>query len=120
MAASLAAALPKPRYTGEDEELPAHAQQRGPRILGPGQMTSRRSFFAELARPLTNSARAGGRGPMKTSEMGALSPRYLSLNIPCRWERRGPTPAMRSPSPLTEKAKSNTMPLQSRAMLRTG
>ncbi|KAI0865755.1 SKIP/SNW domain-containing protein [Xylaria cubensis] len=38
MAASLAAALPKPRYTGEDEELPVHAQQRGPRILGPGQI----------------------------------------------------------------------------------
>ncbi|KAI1753338.1 SKIP/SNW domain-containing protein [Xylaria castorea] len=38
MAASLAAALPKPRYTGEDEEIPAHAQQRGPRILGPGQI----------------------------------------------------------------------------------
>ncbi|KAI0977190.1 SKIP/SNW domain-containing protein [Xylaria arbuscula] len=38
MAASLAAALPKPRYTGEDEELPTYAQQRGPRILGPGQI----------------------------------------------------------------------------------
>ncbi|KAI0546346.1 SKIP/SNW domain-containing protein [Xylaria curta] len=38
MAASLAAALPKPRYTGEDEEIPVHAQQRGPRILGPGQI----------------------------------------------------------------------------------
>ncbi|KAI0457068.1 SKIP/SNW domain-containing protein [Xylaria acuta] len=35
---SLAAALPKPRYTGEDEEIPAHAQQKGPRILGPGQI----------------------------------------------------------------------------------
>ncbi|KAJ2987697.1 hypothetical protein NUW58_g4364 [Xylaria curta] len=38
MAASLAAALPKPRYTGEDEEIPVYAQQRGPRILGPGQI----------------------------------------------------------------------------------
>ncbi|KAI8623822.1 SKIP/SNW domain-containing protein [Xylariaceae sp. FL1651] len=38
MATSLAAALPRPRYTGEDEEVPAHAQQRGPRILGPGQI----------------------------------------------------------------------------------
>lgn len=37
MAASLAAALPKPRYTGEDEEITTHAQ-RGPRILGPGQI----------------------------------------------------------------------------------
>ncbi|KAI2633879.1 SKIP/SNW domain-containing protein [Xylaria nigripes] len=38
MAASLAAALPKPKYTGEDEETPVYAQQRGPRILGPGQI----------------------------------------------------------------------------------
>lgn len=38
IAASLAHALPKPRYTGEDEEIPAHAQQRGPRIVGPGQI----------------------------------------------------------------------------------
>ena len=37
-AASLAAALPKPRYTGEDEEIPAYAQQRGVRIVGPGQI----------------------------------------------------------------------------------
>ncbi|KAI1776409.1 SKIP/SNW domain-containing protein [Hypoxylon cercidicola] len=38
MAASLAAALPKPKYTGEDEDIPAHAQQRGPRIVGAGQI----------------------------------------------------------------------------------
>jgi SNW domain-containing protein 1 len=38
IAASLAQALPKPRYTGEDEEVPVHAQQRGPRIVGPGQI----------------------------------------------------------------------------------
>ncbi|KAH9989998.1 SKIP/SNW domain-containing protein [Xylariaceae sp. FL0662B] len=38
MAASLAAALPKPKYTGEDEEIPVHAQQRGPRIVGAGEL----------------------------------------------------------------------------------
>ncbi|KAI0470963.1 SKIP/SNW domain-containing protein [Xylariaceae sp. FL0804] len=38
MAASLAAALPKPKYTGEDEDIPLHAQQRGPRIVGAGQI----------------------------------------------------------------------------------
>ena len=36
MAASLSRALPKPKYTGEDEELPQ--QQRGPRILGAGAL----------------------------------------------------------------------------------
>jgi SNW domain-containing protein 1 len=38
IAASLAQALPKPRYTGEEEEIPAHAQQRGPRVVGPGEI----------------------------------------------------------------------------------
>ncbi|EMC93924.1 hypothetical protein BAUCODRAFT_214423 [Baudoinia panamericana UAMH 10762] len=31
---SLASALPKPKYIGEDEELPTHTQQRGPRVVG--------------------------------------------------------------------------------------
>ncbi|KAF4461220.1 SNW 1, partial [Fusarium albosuccineum] len=38
IAGSLQAALPKPRYTGEDEEAPARAQQRGVRVVGPGQL----------------------------------------------------------------------------------
>ncbi|KAI9731888.1 MAG: mRNA splicing protein [Cirrosporium novae-zelandiae] len=36
IAASLAASLPRPKYTGEDEDVPVHAQQRGPRIVGAG------------------------------------------------------------------------------------
>lgn len=35
IATALAKALPKPKYTGEDEDL-VHAQQRGPRIIGAG------------------------------------------------------------------------------------
>jgi SNW domain-containing protein 1 len=38
IAASLAASLPKPKYTGEDEAIPSHAQQRGVRIVGAGQL----------------------------------------------------------------------------------
>src|ERR1700722_1348168 len=38
ISASLAGALPKPKYTGEEEEIPQHAQQRGPRILGAGTL----------------------------------------------------------------------------------
>jgi SNW domain-containing protein 1 len=38
ISASLASALPKPKYTGEEEELPQHAQQRGPRIIGVGAL----------------------------------------------------------------------------------
>ena len=37
-ATSLAKALPKPKYTGEYEELPAHTQSKGPRILGAGAL----------------------------------------------------------------------------------
>jgi SNW domain-containing protein 1 len=35
---ALSRALPKPKYTGEEEEIPSHAQQRGPRILGAGAL----------------------------------------------------------------------------------
>lgn len=38
LAISLTKALPKPKYTGEFEELPVHTQSRGPRILGAGSI----------------------------------------------------------------------------------
>ena len=38
--ASLSSALPKPRYTGEDEELPSHTQQKGPRVIGARELDS--------------------------------------------------------------------------------
>lgn len=38
VAAGLFSALPKPKYTGEDEEIPVHAQPKGPRIVGPGAL----------------------------------------------------------------------------------
>ncbi|KAL2760505.1 hypothetical protein ACRALDRAFT_1046330 [Sodiomyces alcalophilus JCM 7366] len=37
-ASSLASALPKPKYTGEDEEPPSRGLQRGPRVVGVGQI----------------------------------------------------------------------------------
>lgn len=36
VAAGLFSSLPKPKYTGENEEVPIHAQPKGPRIVGPG------------------------------------------------------------------------------------
>lgn len=30
---SLSGTLPRPKYTGEEEELPSHAQTKGPRII---------------------------------------------------------------------------------------
>ncbi|KFA62168.1 hypothetical protein S40285_01687 [Stachybotrys chlorohalonatus IBT 40285] len=38
IAASLQAALPKPKYTGQDEEAPSLTQHRGPRIVGANQL----------------------------------------------------------------------------------
>ncbi|GAM84077.1 hypothetical protein ANO11243_020690 [Dothideomycetidae sp. 11243] len=37
---SLSGILPKPKYTGEEEELPTHAQSKGPRIVGPHEIDS--------------------------------------------------------------------------------
>lgn len=34
LASGLFKSLPKPKYTGEEEELPKHAQPRGPRVVG--------------------------------------------------------------------------------------
>ncbi|KAM3555417.1 hypothetical protein ARSEF4850_006009 [Beauveria asiatica] len=38
IAASLQNSLPKPKYTGEDEEAPSQVKQRGPRIVSAGQI----------------------------------------------------------------------------------
>lgn len=38
ISAALARSLPAPKYTGEEEEIPLHAQQRGPRIVGAGTL----------------------------------------------------------------------------------
>ncbi|KAI9864697.1 MAG: mRNA splicing protein [Vezdaea acicularis] len=35
---ALSKALPKPKYTEEDEELPSHTGSRGLRVLGPGEL----------------------------------------------------------------------------------
>lgn len=37
---SLSSSLPKPKYTGEVEELPTHAQPKGPRIVGAHEVES--------------------------------------------------------------------------------
>jgi len=42
LATSLSQALPKPKYTGEHEELPSHTQSKGPRIVGAGALDDTR------------------------------------------------------------------------------
>jgi len=38
IASGLFKSLPKPKYTGEEEDLPQHAQPRGPRVVGADQI----------------------------------------------------------------------------------
>ena len=38
LASGLFKSLPKPKYTGEEEEVPQHAQTRGPRVVGADQL----------------------------------------------------------------------------------
>lgn len=46
-ASALSSALPRPKYTGAEEDIPEHAKQRGTRVVGPGgldnQLVQRRS-----------------------------------------------------------------------------
>ena len=51
IAASLSQALPKPKYTGEDEETPAHAQQHGPRVVGAGQIDESQIVLRRIGPP---------------------------------------------------------------------
>ncbi|KAF3811318.1 Pre-mRNA-processing protein 45 [Colletotrichum gloeosporioides] len=73
IAASLAAALPKPKYTGEDEEVPARAQQRGPRIVGAGQLDETQ-IVLKRSGPPPYGQRAGWRprGPEDFGDGGAF------------------------------------------------
>jgi SNW domain-containing protein 1 len=70
ISASLISALPKPKYTGEEEELPQHAQQRGPRILGAGALTDSQIV-------------------LKVSPVSSLSPAYGANMI---IQKSGPPP----------------------------
>ncbi|KAM0237071.1 hypothetical protein ACHAP5_009114 [Fusarium lateritium] len=68
IAGSLQAALPKPRYTGEDEETPARAQQRGVRIVGPGQLDETQ-LVLKRSGPPTYGQRSGWR-PRSQEDFG--------------------------------------------------
>ncbi|KAF2220499.1 putative transcriptional regulator Cwf13/SkiP [Elsinoe ampelina] len=57
---SLSSALPKPKYTGEDEELPAHAQPKGPRIVGAREVESQ-ALTVKRSGPPSYGQRTGWR-----------------------------------------------------------
>lgn len=95
MASGLFKSLPKPKYTGEEEELPQHAQPRGPRVVGADQLdetqvvlrvsllsvyscfkADRASFHRELDLRPTVTAQDGDREPPKILATAARSPRF--------------------------------------------
>ncbi|KAI1490371.1 SKIP/SNW domain-containing protein [Biscogniauxia mediterranea] len=69
MATSLAAALPKPKYTGEDEDIPLHAQERGVRIVGPGQIDESQIVLRRTGPPKYGQ-RASGWRPRSQEDFG--------------------------------------------------
>lgn len=69
LAAALAQSLPKPTYTGEDEELPSRATQRGPRIVGPGHLDESQIVLKRAGGPPPYGQRAGWR-PRNPEDFG--------------------------------------------------
>ncbi|KAL8828664.1 MAG: hypothetical protein Q9191_002461 [Dirinaria sp. TL-2023a] len=61
---SLSKVLPKPKYTGEYEELPAHAVSKGPKIVGAGALDE-----AQRTGPPVYGSRAGWR-PRSAEDYG--------------------------------------------------
>ena len=68
MATGLFASLPKPRYTGEHEEVPLHAQPKGPRIVGPGAIDESQ-IVLKRAGPPAYGQRSGWR-PRNQEDFG--------------------------------------------------
>ncbi|KAL1302926.1 hypothetical protein AAFC00_003248 [Neodothiora populina] len=65
---SLSSLLPKPRYTGEDEEAPAHAQPKGPRIVGASEVESQQ-LVVKRSGPPAYGQRSGWR-PRNPEDFG--------------------------------------------------
>ncbi|KAL2220312.1 putative transcriptional regulator Cwf13/SkiP [Thermoascus aurantiacus ATCC 26904] len=89
VAAGLFNSLPKPKYTGEDEELPAHAQPRGPRVVGAGQLDETQ-IVVKRTGPPPYGKRQGWRprGPEDFGDGGAF-PEILVAQYPLDMGRKG-------------------------------
>jgi SNW domain-containing protein 1 len=66
ISAALSRALPKPKYTGEEEEIPQHAQQRGPRILGAGALDDSQIVLKVSQLAILLSYEPTNEGPQKS------------------------------------------------------
>lgn len=68
MSTGLFASLPKPKYTGEHEDVPLHAQPKGPRVVGPGAIDESQ-IVLKRAGPPAYGARSGWR-PRNQEDFG--------------------------------------------------
>ncbi|RDW93071.1 SKIP/SNW domain-containing protein [Aspergillus mulundensis] len=88
IAEGLFKSLPKPKYTGEEEELPQHAQ-RGPRIVGPGQLDETQIVLRRTGPPpYGNRAGWRPRAPEDFGDGGAF-PEILVAQYPLDMGRKG-------------------------------
>ncbi|KAK4565712.1 mRNA splicing protein [Recurvomyces mirabilis] len=86
---SLSSALPKPRYTGEDEELPTHTQQKGPRVVDAREIESQQ-LVVKRAGPPPYGQRSGWRprNPEDFGDGGAF-PEVAVAQYPLDMGRKG-------------------------------
>ncbi|KAJ5795176.1 hypothetical protein N7457_001775 [Penicillium paradoxum] len=89
IASGLFKSLPKPKYTGEDEELPQHAQPRGPRVVGADQLDETQVVLRRTGPPpYGNRAGWRPRAPEDFGDGGAF-PEILVAQYPLDMGRKG-------------------------------
>ncbi|KAJ5735845.1 uncharacterized protein N7483_000970 [Penicillium malachiteum] len=89
LASGLFKSLPKPKYTGEEEELPQHAQPRGPRVVGADQLDETQVVLRRTGPPpYGNRAGWRPRAPEDFGDGGAF-PEILVAQYPLDMGRKG-------------------------------
>ncbi|KAJ5853506.1 hypothetical protein N7534_006049 [Penicillium rubens] len=100
IASGLFKSLPKPKYTGEEEELPQHAQPRGPRVVGADQIDETQVVLRRTGPPpYGNRAGWRPRAPEDFGDGGAF-PEIPVAQYPLDMGRKG------------KSSKSNALALQ--------
>ena len=89
MATGLFASLPTPKYSGEHEEVPLHAQPKGPRIVGPG-VINESQVVLKRAGPPPYGQRSGWR-PRNQEDFGdgGAFPEISVAQYPLEMGRKG-------------------------------
>ncbi|KAF9885433.1 mRNA splicing protein [Aspergillus nanangensis] len=89
IAEGLFKSLPKPKYTGEEEELPQHAQPRGPRVVGADQIDESQIVLRKTGPPpYQNRTGWRPRAPEDFGDGGAF-PEILVAQYPLDMGRKG-------------------------------